>query len=174
MRTSALAVAGLILLASTSAAFGAFAGAYAPENWTFYSDGGSSAGYGALTETAMTVTGIDGDPGYLDGLAYYVLTITKNDTVSFHYDFTTEDIHPDDWADRAFYMLNGNVTYLTWWPASGDASVVVTLGDEFALGVWSEDGLWGAGELLVTSFVPEPGGLALLAVGALAALRRRR
>ena len=179
MRASILAFAILILCASTGSAFAAFAGAYAPEHWTFYSDGGNCSGSGELYEDLMIVEGVDCETGHCTlCLAHYLLTAPEDATLSFHYLFTSTDSGAWDYVDRAFYMLNGEITFLAWIPASGDDSLVVAEGDEFALGVWSEDGLGGSAEVRVTNFEvtapPEPGSLVLLAAGALAVLRRRR
>lgn len=181
MRTSVLALGILILLASTGSASAAFAGAYAPEYWTFYSDGDGCGGTGAgeLYPDLMIVEGVDCETGHCTlCLAYYLLMAPADATLSFHYLFTSTDSDAWNYVDRAFYMLNGELTFLTWIPASGDDSVVVAEGDAFALGVWTEDGLGGSAELRVTNFEvtapPEPGSLVLLAAGALAAMRRRR
>ena len=177
MRVSALALAGLIVVAGTSATYASFAGVYAPDQWTFYTDGGACGGEGAgeLYPDLMKVEGVDCETSHCtECLAYYILTAPHDDTLFFDYLFTSMDPNAWDWVDRAFYMIDDTMTYITWEPDDGSTSVEVLAGQEFALGVWSEDGLTGSAELRVTNFVPEPSCLALLSAGALLALRRRR
>ena len=113
MRTSVLALGVLILLGSTGSAFAAFAGAYAPEYWTFYSDGDGCGGTGAgeLYPDLMIVEGVDCETGHCTlCLAHYLLTAPADATLSFHYLFTSTDSGAWDYVDRAFYLLNGELT----------------------------------------------------------------
>ncbi|HNQ24467.1 MAG TPA: PEP-CTERM sorting domain-containing protein [Phycisphaerae bacterium] len=151
----------------------AFTGCYAPDQWTFYSDGDeSNQGSGALTTDQMTVLGMDGQHFY-HGLAYYSVTACADAMLSFHWVFASED---QDEFDRAMYRINGGEPIFigNWVPGEGDLQVAVSAGDVFDLGVWTEDALTGPGTLVVTQFVPEPSALLMLLPGLLLVSRRRR
>jgi len=167
MRGFAFTLALVSMLAYVAPACAGFAGAYAPENWTFHSEGPAGNGLGTLTETQMYVQGL---VDHLQGYVYYSITIQADATLSFDWSYVCDDVPLYDWG---LYRVNGVDTVLSFTGGeSGSAAVPVAAGDVFALGVWSQDGWFAPGQLTVANFVPEPTCLVLLGLGALV-LRRR-
>jgi hypothetical protein len=168
-----------VLAILTLAALGAvaasadFDGAFAPSLWTL----SPGAGSGTLSATRMSITGSDAGVG---GDKQYSITPAGGPhVVSFSWTYTGFDSSPG--YDSAYYSINGAKTTLpgtstTFGGASVSGSVgplTIPAGRSFALGVNSVDGIFGPGVLNVEKWVPEPGTLSLLALGALAAIRRR-
>ena len=161
----ALALIGMSGYASTACA--GFAGAYAPEHWTFHSDGPVGNGLGSLNETRLFVQGLE---NHLQGYVYYSITIQTDTTLSFDWSYSCAEVPLYDWG---LYRINSVDSVLSFTDGeAGQATVHLAAGDVFALGVWSQDGWFDPGQLIVTNFVPEPTGLVLLGLGALS-LRRR-
>jgi len=170
MRVLAFTSALLTVFAYAATVNAGFAGAYAPENWTFHSDGPEGNGLGTLTEAQMYVQGLADDLHHLQGYVYYSIAIQNDATLSFDWSYACEDVPLYDWG---LYRVNGVDTVLSFTGGeSGSATVPVAAGDVFALGVWSQDGWFSPGQLTVANFVPEPTCLVLLGLGALL-LRRR-
>lgn len=149
--------------ALTGVAAADFSGVYAPANWTFSTTGDGS---GSLNATTMVVTG--NDNGFF-GLSAY--SIVADGPVSFDWSYSSLDYGV---FDLGVYRVNGVETILAD-NNGGAGSIALNLnaGDVLELGVFSTDGVFGAGTLTVTNFIPEPTSLSLLALGALAAFRRR-
>lgn len=149
------------------AAYADFVGPWAPANWAFFTD---CDGSGALTVPQMDVIGGDNE---VPGFSEWRITVPPGaHTLSWNWTYWSDDVADWDWA---YYSVDDVRTEFVRNETQGSGSVagvVVGGGQVFAIGVYTEDGWFGAGNLRVTNFVPEPAALALLVVGALS-LRRR-
>ncbi len=142
MRSQIVVIVSLCL---TTVAAADFEGDYSPEAWTFFDE---ADGAGSLDETEMFVVG--GNNG-LAGSTEYCIVVSGDAVLSFDAWFYN---HDSVGYDRSYYSVNGQPTILA--TTSGGPvhrSVGVVAGDRFALGVETDDGLYGAGELTVRNFV---------------------
>lgn len=155
----------LSLVAATSAA--ALAD-FTVANWTFSNGGGG--GTGALTPTQMDIFGNNSGGS---GIKTTYSSTSEAGNVSFNWSYDSTDT--STW-DYGYYAINGVETVLAYNNTQGSGSIgpiVINPGDTLTFGVHSVDGAIGAGNLHITKYVPEPTSLVLLALGALAAIRRR-
>ena len=177
MKGAAWTICLVAVLALTGGAKADFEGCYAPANWTFYTDGdATNGGSGQVDTQTMVVTGCDGEDGngVWNGLSYYTLVVCEDALIEFDWLFETQDQDPMGFYDRAIYRINGVTTEFAWMPdATGHEAFAVSSGDVFDLGMWSQDGLRGAGTVTITNFLPEPSALVMLLLGSLVAARRR-
>jgi hypothetical protein len=166
----ALAAAGVFVFGSAQAQF---SGTYDPANWTFAPSGDGSW---SMNAASLLIVGDDsGVGGYTD---VYIVAPAAG-MVSF--DWSYFSIDSGDF-DRGGYQVNFADTILANNDGpnfSGNASFAVNAGDTFGFFVWSDDGLFGPGELTITNFsapVPEPGTFVAVGLGlaGLALARRRR
>ena len=160
-----VATLAIVACVCTSNAIADFDGAYAPANWSFYTD---STGTGTLDALQMYVLGIDsGRPGYTE----YYITVGETATVTFDWEFLTSDPTGNEFA---FYAVNlSETTFANADGQSGTIALNLSVGDILELGVHTTNGTNGPGELTISNFVfPEPSSLALLAAGALFWRRR--
>ena len=132
-------------------------------------------GYGSGTITPPDALHIDGPggPGFEESEGYFTGTAPLSGLLSFDYLYESTDF-----ADHSFYRVNGGEreTFTdAVGPLTGSIMVMLEAGDTFDLGVWSVDSLYDQGHLTITNFcqVPEPSAFVLLALGALAIIRRR-
>ncbi len=137
-----------VCLATVAAAD--FEGDYAPEAWAFYDD---ADGSGSLDETVMFVVG--GNSGVAGSTEYYIVAPGGAMLIfdAWFYNHNTAGY------DRSYYSINGQRTVLSTTSGGPVHRVVgVAPGDRFALGVETDEGLYGAGELTVSNFVAaQPG-----------------
>ena len=168
------AVAGVV--AAAGSAFGQFSGPYAPANWNLNANGGNGSVNTAGAPASVDLTGNDNGNGAPTNTDWTIL-VAGAGTVSFNWLYNTLDTGT---YDSAYYLLNGNQTFLSYnnTPgASGSVSFPVVAGDTIGFRVTSADGVFGPGTLTVSNFggpVPAPGTLALAGLGGLLTMRRRR
>jgi hypothetical protein len=157
-------------LAVTGIAQAQFEGYYAPEYWTFYDEAG---GYLDLSGVPDYLTIIGGD---VSVAGYTTLTIAAAGTGVFSFDWSYYSIDSPGY-DEGGYIYNGGYYFLGDSSGqSGNVSFEVYEGDEIGFYVYTMDGVYGPGELTISSFVaplPAPGALALLGLAGLARRRRR-
>lgn len=156
----------LSLVAATSAA--ALAD-FTVANWTFSNGGGG--GTGALSPTQMDIFG--NNSGGSGIKTTYTSTKEGPGNISFNWAYDSTDT--STW-DYGYYAINGVETIIATNATQGSGSlgpIALGAGDTLTFGVHSVDGAIGAGNLHITKYVPEPTSLVLLALGALAAIRRR-
>jgi hypothetical protein len=169
-------LAGLALGAAAPAS-ASFSGAYAVANWTASTaHGGSIDTSGAPNSIALVSSNDGGGPSNQD----FTITAVAADTVSFDWDYGTADEGPSH--DPFGYLLNNVFFQLTnnagAKAQAGSFSFPVLAGDVFGFRARSGDSCCGAATTTVSNFnigasVPEPGTLALLALGGMMGLRRR-
>jgi hypothetical protein len=146
----ASALAALAGLAVGSATYGQFSGPYAPGNWTFNANGGNGSVDTSGAPASIALTGND------NGLAAintdFTIAAASSGIWSFHWVYNTPDTGT---YDSAHYLINGVATQLannTTPGASGDTAVAVAAGDVIGYRVYSADGVFGPGTLVVSSF----------------------
>ena len=182
VRTSAslLMFGCLLLLAGIprEAKADGFIGYYAPSNFALANTGGFLPNGSASFPDSMTLvlTGTNDGSG-LPGTTNLTIAARAAGLLEFSYVFSTLD---DPGFENTGYLLSGQLFPLADTDGeSGSVIVPVSLGEIIGFSVGSFDDTGGAGVLTVTDFVapvPEPGGMQLLLVGAVAAiiLRLRR
>jgi hypothetical protein len=155
----------------TSALDAEFAGPYAPELWTFFTEAGGFID--KHTDDALVLVG--GDVG-LGGDTSVVITAAATGRWSFHWEYSGADNYGG--FDAGYYVLNGTLHFLSdigYSSVEGDVALDINAGDVFGYQVKTIDGIFGPGTLTITDFsapVPAAGALALLGM-ALVPFRRR-
>ncbi len=162
-----------------------FSGQFDPSLATVSNGGGSGWWDASAAPASITLWGSDGTaPGTEQAILTLVTwTLTTPVTnLSFGWSYITYDDGPD--FDPAGYYLNGVLFQLS--DDSGDNSqsgvvwgLNLSSGDVFGFYVYSEDDTGGPAGITITgaeAVIPEPGTLALLALGlpAIALLRRSK
>jgi MYXO-CTERM domain-containing protein len=161
-----LAVAGLAGAASAND----FTGAYDPANWTIADVAGGSVVFNGNTGVTLT----SGDIG-LAGDTTVTIAAAATGTFSFDWSYSSGDSGDFDsggYIHNGQFFLGQNDT-----PGSGSVAIAVNAGDTIGWYVNTLDGAFGPGTLAVTNFrgpIPAPGAAALLGLGGLALVRRRR
>lgn len=177
---AALATAASLAIQNPAEAAG-FEGYYAPANWTL-TELGIAPGIVNVSSAPASITLIGSDNGsgnFSD--TYYTIRAPIAGTVSFDWSYFSED---DPGYDGGFYVVSSLDNFILLSATSGESghvSFMVTAGQLFGFNIYSEDSLFGAGELTITNFVapavPEPATYAMMALGLLAvgagATRRR-
>ncbi len=134
-------IAVIVSLCLTTVAAADFEGDYSPGAWTFFDQ---ADGSGSLDETEMIVVG--GNNG-LAGITEYYIVVPQDALLSFDAWFVNYD---QAGFDRSYFSVNGQRTIIA--TNSGGPvplAVGVAAGDRFALGVETDDGTFGQGELTV-------------------------
>jgi len=121
---------------------------------------------------SLSITGPDQSFG---GTTSLTTTAPTDGTVSATAVYTSVD---SGFFDLGQYLVNGAPVTFASNSFQGTFAVTfnVSAGDSFGFAVFSEDGIFGPGNLNVSDFrfVPAPSSLALLGLGGLVATRRRR
>jgi len=171
--SSAVALALLISTTANAGVINNFTGAYDVSNWSISVDGGSvdtsGAPYSILTVSSDTGSK---DPSSTD----VTITALGDGLVSFDWYFSTEDEDGPEF-DPFGWLLNDIFTQLTDNDGEtiqyGSTSFAVTTGDTFGFSAFATDSDLGASTTTISNFsapasiasVPEPGSLALIAMG---------
>ncbi len=172
------AVSGFALTGAPCATEAQFSGPYAPANWTFDANGGSGSVNTALAPVSIALVGNDNGVGGIR--TDYSITAPASGFWSFDWLFIPMDTGTND---SGYYLLNGVQHLLAYNipppPKSGSVvGVPVNVGDIIGFRVFSGDGVFGAGTLVISNFsapIPGPDGLAVVLAPALwIGLRRRR
>lgn len=139
-------------------------------DWTAATPAGGSV---SISTSAIDITG--GDIGVAGDATATTTGLGGQSGIGFSYDWVS--LNSTAGFDTAFYSINGAKTTLpgTTGPAfSGSVSgLSVPAAGSLAVGVTTLDGIFGPGVLNTSKWVPEPASLSVLALGVLAALRRR-
>jgi hypothetical protein len=131
-----------------------FTGHYAPGLWDIHLGGNGTVD---ITTSQIYIVGIDEDPEATDALTQTTISVVSNGTVTFSWNFTTED--EDGSGFDLGYYINGTRYDLV--DASGDitqigvVAIEVTTGDLLGFGVDEIDGCCGGGFLTITNFTAE-------------------
>lgn len=134
---------------------------------------GSVGGSGILSSSSMELFGGN---SYVRGITWYSTVALSTGTISVDYAFGNPSGDNWDW-DGAGWVLNGVFTAVVTnenGPRTGTITFSVNAGETFGFGVFTADGLDGAGAATFTNFVPAPGAIALLGAAGLIGGRRRR
>jgi hypothetical protein len=130
-----------------------FAGDYDPANFnTSFVPAGVG---GSVTESPDTIVVVGGSNS-IAGSTFSQAVIPATGTVSLAWQYTTTDVGSQ--YDRAHYYINGVGTTMPGFTPggalsqSGVASINVTAGQVFGFGIFTTDGLFGAGVLKVYFF----------------------
>ncbi|TVQ77894.1 MAG: PEP-CTERM sorting domain-containing protein [Phycisphaeraceae bacterium] len=166
------AIAGTALAAPVLGA--GFVGDYAPANWSLdlFNSNGFVQQHDANTLVLVGSDNGSGGFGYID----IFIGVAQTGFISFDWAYDSVD---DPGFDSSLYFSDGSGFVLLSSNPGDSGSILnlpVTAGDFFAFSVETADNLFGPGVLTVTnfSFIPAPGAAGLLALGGLAAVRRRR
>lgn len=182
------AVAAALIGFSTTAAAD-FSGAYAVANWTTTNTPGQATGSVDISGAPSSVVVIGSDGPQLNGGTTFTIAAAGAGNVFFDWLYMTADVDPS--TDPAGYILNGIRTQLSVDTGantqSGNQFFAVAAGDIFGFFVDTTDNQFGSASLAISNFrapagtppppgVPEPGTVALLALGMLgfAASRKRQ
>jgi len=161
-----IAVAGLAGAATANS--GAPVGDF---DWTLDNAVGGS-GFVDAANNSLHITGPDQSFG---GTASLTTVAPTDGSVRATALYTSVD---SGFFDLGQYLINGVPTTFASNSFQGtfDIEFTVAAGDSFGFAVFSEDGIFGPGNLWVSDFrfVPAPSSLALLGLGGLVATRRRR
>ena len=110
----------------------------------------------ATAETTYNAMVIGGDNGsFAEGSTDFTVEVTEDVTVSFDWDYTTDDTLAG--FDSFGYLLNGTYNQLTddtLLNQSGNASVTLVAGDIFGFRTLTDDNFGGASTATVTNFMP--------------------
>ena len=134
---------------------------------------GSVGGSGILSSSSMELFGGN---SYVRGITWYSTVALSTGTISVDYAFGNPNGDNGDW-DGAGWVLNGVFTAVVTndnGPRTGTITFSVNAGETFGFGVFTTDGLYGAGTATFTNFVPAPGAIVLLGAAGLVGSRRRR
>ena len=107
--------------------------------------------------TSISLTG--GNNGSVDaGNTNYTITMPTSGTISFDWNYTTND-DPD--FDYPNVLINGNPTLLTGFDTSGSTTqsgsmtVNVLAGQTFSFNMYTDDNLFGAATVVITNFTAD-------------------
>lgn len=151
-----------------------FVGDYAPANWTLSQGNANGFVQQHDASTLILVGGNNGSGGF--GYTDLLIQVAQTGFISFDWAYDSAD---DPGWDASLYFSDGTgFVLLSDIPGTSGSvlTVAVNAGDFFAFSIETVDNTFGPGILTVTnfSFVPAPGAVGLLALGGLAAVRRRR
>jgi hypothetical protein len=135
---------------------------------------GSVGGSGILSSSSMELFG--GNNFSVRGITWYSTVALSTGTISVDYAFGNPNGDNYDW-DGAGWVLNGVFTAVVTnenGPRTGTITFSVNAGETFGFGVFTSDGMYGAGAATFTNFVPAPGAIALLGAAGLIGGRRRK
>ena len=118
----------------------------------------------------MYVQGLADDVYHLQGYVYYSITMQTNATVSFDWSYACADL-PALRLEPVPRQRDGHDSVVHGRRSGKRHGATSRWATVFALGVWSQDGWYDPGQLIVSNFVPEPSCLALLALGTLVCRR---
>ncbi len=180
-------LATAVFLAATAAQASTtvgFTGDYGVPNWATDFTSPCTSCFTIHSASDLTLGGADGDDDLLDHFTDSFITVPTNATITFDWDYRTEDdpaydpfgVITDNGSGLLFTQLSDDIGGS---PQSGTRSFVVAAGDVFGFRVWSIGSEFGAATGHIGNFrvdvVPEPTTLALLviALAAGAATRRR-
>jgi hypothetical protein len=129
-------------------------------------------GSGILSSSSMELFGGN---SFARGITWYSTVALSTGTISVDYAFR----NPSDTSDydAAGWVLNGVFTTVVTngnGPRTGTITFSVNAGETFGFGVFTADGMEGAGTATFTNFVPAPGAIALLGAAGLIGGRRRK
>ncbi len=130
-------------------------------------------GGGILSSSSMQLFGGNSE---LRGITWYSTVASSSGTISVGYAFGNPSGDNQNF-DGAGWVLNGVFTAVVTnenGPRTGTITFSVNAGETFGFGVFTTDGLYGAGTATFTNFVPAPGAIALLGAAGLIGGRRRR
>lgn len=179
----AFMAASLLMTTGSARAAVNFQDYYAPANWTIIQDNSDGSVITSGAPGQIQIIGPN-NGGESPGSTRYTIIAPDTGTVSFHWSYGSGT--DTDGYDSSGYYVNGTFTEIavtsgTRVYTSGDTSFPVISGDTFGFYAASDDNLFGAGDLTVTSFtapspVPEPTHIALsifgLVVGSVSLGRR--
>lgn len=143
-------VAAAGVLAAASAASAQLGGL----GWTFTMPPGSS---GSFSDNGSVLTLVGDDSGLFGSESLYSTVLPSGGTLSFDWQYISSD---SGCFDTGGYYLNGSLTTLacnSGTPTSGHVDLAVNGSDSFAFVVYSADGIFGPGTLVITNF-SAPGG----------------
>ena len=132
---------------------------------------GSVGGSGILSSSSMELFGGN---SLVRGITWYSTVALSTGTISVDYAYSSGDAYD---YDAAGWVLNGVFTAVVTndnGPRTGTITFSVNAGETFGFGVFTADGMEGAGTATFTNFVPAPGAIALLGAAGLVGSRRRR
>lgn len=156
-----------------------FTGSYAPLNWQLVNSNADGTVDWSNAPNSVLLTGGENDTN-ASGTTDLITFIQKDGAVSFYWNYISND-YEFALCDTAGYLLDGVYTQLSIdaGPAnqSGFESISVLQGQSFGFRVYTDDNQGGLASVTISSFshpVPEPASVAILTLGGIGLLTRRR